>query len=194
MLFYSFLAVLDAEDRSFAEQLFEKYHKYIYKITYNILNNHQDSEDTVDDVMINIIKNIDRFNNASGNDIVAQIVIYSRHAAINLYNKNKRRNKVEGYYTYVNDENEFEEIEYEDTSETVEERIITQETVEIVRKYLRQLTPEHRDVIKLVFVLGYTNVQVARVLHITPNAVGLRLFKAKKKLLELAGGELNERI
>lgn len=194
MLFYSFLAVLDAEDRSFAEQLFEKYHKYIYEIAYNILNNHQDSEDTVDEVMINIMKNIDRFNNASGNDIVAQIVIYSRHAAINLYNKNKRRNKVEGYYTYVNDENEFEEIEYEDTSETVEERIITQETVEIVRKYLRQLTPEHRDVIKLVFVLGYTNVQVARVLHITPNAVGLRLFKAKKKLLELAGGELNERI
>ncbi len=194
MLFYSFLAVLDAEDRSFAEQLFEKYHKYIYEIVYNILNNHQDSEDTVDEVMINIMKNIDRFNNASRNDIVAQIVIYSRHAAINLYNKNKRRNKVEGYYTYVNEENEFEEIEYEDTSETVEERIITQETVEIVRKYLRQLTPEHRDVIKLVFVLGYTNVQVARVLHITPNAVGLRLFKAKKKLLELAGGELNERI
>lgn len=194
MLFYSFLAVLDAEDRSFAEQLFEKYHKYIYEIVYNILNNHQDSEDTVDEVMINIIKNIDRFNNASGNDIVAQIVIYSRNAAINLYNKNKRRNKVEGYYTYVNDENEFEEIEYEDTSETVEERIITQETVEIVRKDLTQLTPEHRDVIKLVFVLGYSNVQAARVLHITPNAVGLRLFKAKKKLLELAGGELNERI
>lgn len=194
MLFYSFLAVLDAEDRSFAEQLFEKYHKYIYEIVYNILNNHQDSEDTVDEVMINIMKNIDRFNNASGNDIVAQIVIYSRHAAINLYNKNKRRNKIEGYYTYVNDENEFEGIEYEDTSETVEERIITQETVEIVRKYLTQLTPEHRDIIKLVFVLGYTNVQAARVLHITPNAVGLRLFKAKKKLLELAGGELNERI
>ena len=194
MLFYSFLAVLDVEDRNFAEQLFEKYHKYIYEIVYNILNNHQDSEDTVDDVMINIIKNIDRFNNASGNDIVAQIVIYSRHAAINLYNKNKHRNKIEGYYTYENDEDEFEEIEYEDTSETVEERIITQETVEIVRKYLTQLTPEHRDIIKLVFVLGYTNVQAARVLHITPNAVGLRLFKAKKKLLELAGGELNERI
>lgn len=194
MLFYSFLAVLDAEDRNFAEQLFEKYHKYIYEIVYNILNNHQDSEDTVDEVMINIIKNIDRFNNASVNDIVAQIVIYSRHAAINLYNKNKHRNKIEGYYTYENDEDEFEEIEYEDTSETVEERIITRETVEIVRKYLKQLTPEHRDVIKLVFVLGYTNVQAARVLHITPNVVGLRLFKAKKKLLELAGGELNERI
>lgn len=194
MLFYSFLTALDAEDRSLAEQLFEKYYKYIYEIAYNILNNHQDSEDTVDEVMINIMKNIDRFNNASNNDIAAQIVIYSRNAAINVYNKNKRRNKVESHYTYVNDESEIAEIEYEDSSETVEERIITQETIEIVRKYLKQLTSEHRDIMKLIFVLGYTNVQAARVLNITPNAVGLRLFKAKKKLLELAGGELNERI
>ena len=31
-----------------------------------------------------IIKNIDKFNHVSGNDIVAQIVIYSRNTAINL--------------------------------------------------------------------------------------------------------------
>lgn len=49
MLFYGFLAALDADNRNFAEQLFEKYHKYIYEIAHNILNNHQDSEDTVDE-------------------------------------------------------------------------------------------------------------------------------------------------
>ena len=32
------------------------------------------------------------------------------------------------------------------------------------------------------------------VLNITPNAVGLRLFRAKKRLLKMAGGELDERI
>ena len=73
MLFYSFLAVLDAEDRSFAEQLCEKYHKYIYEIAYNILNNHQDSEDTVDEVMINIMKNIDRFNNAKQAEVLDRV-------------------------------------------------------------------------------------------------------------------------
>lgn len=194
MLFYSFLAVLDAEDRSCAEQIFEKYHKYIYEIAYNILHNHQDAEDTLDEVMINIMKNIERFNHASRNDIEAQIVIYSRNAAINLYNKNKRRKTVEVPFTYVNDEDELEEIEIEDIDVSMDEVIITNETVEIVRHYLSQLSIEQKDVIKLIYALGYSNVEAAKVLHITPNAVGLRLFKAKKRLLELAGGDLNERI
>lgn len=194
MLFYSYLAVLDAEDRNCAEQIFEKYHKFIYEIAYNILNNHQDAEDTLDEVMINIMKNIEKFSHVSRNDIEAQIVIYSRNAAINLYNRNKRRNKVEVSFTYTNEEDELEDIEIEDDRESVEELSISNETVEIVRKHLKKLPIEQRDVIKLVYALGYSNVEAARVLHITPNAVGLRLFKAKKKLLELVGGELNERI
>lgn len=193
-MFYSFMAVMDAEDRSLTEQLYETYKKQIYAIAYSILRNPPDAEDTLNEVMIHIMKNMDHFRYASGNDITAQIVIYSRNAAINLYNKNKRKNKVSGSYTYVNDENEWEEIELADTNSTVEEQIITQETVEIVRRSIRQLTEEQRDVIKLVYVFGYTNVQAAEVLHITPNAVGMRLFKAKRRLLALAGGELSERI
>ena len=150
MLFYSFLAVLDADDRSCAEQIFEKYHKYIYEIAYNILHKHRDAEDTLNEVMINIMKNIERFNHANRNDIEAQIVIYSRNAAINLYNKNKRRTKVEVPFTYVNDEDELEEIEIEGMGESVDEVIITKETVEIVRRYLPQLSIEQRDVIKLI--------------------------------------------
>lgn len=194
MLFYVFLAALDADDRKCAEEIFDKYHKLIYELAYRILNKHQDAEDTLNEVMINIIKNIERFNHSSRNDIEAQIVIYTRNAAINLYKKNKRRNKVEGHYTYINDEDEFDEIKYENVSHSVEELIITQETVEIICRYLKQLPVEQQDTIKLVHALGYSNVEAARVLHITPNAVGLRLYKAKKKLLELVGGELYERI
>lgn len=84
--------------------------------------------------------------------------------------RNKRRNKIKRYYTYVTDDNEFKEVECWDRAENVGERVIVQETMEIVYKYLQQLTQEHRDVI----VLGYTNVPSARVLHIFPNAVGLR--------------------
>lgn len=194
MFFYAMLLSLGADDRDFVEKIFEKYHKYIYEIAFNILNNHQDAEDIVDDVMINIIKNIEKFLHASGNEIKAQIVIYSRNTAINLYNRNKRRIKHEVSHTYVNEDGEMEEIEIEDLGESMEEFIIRKETVEIVRCCLQQLSVEHRDAIKLVYALGYSNVEAAKVLEITPNAFGLRLYKAKKKLLELAGGELYDRI
>ena len=64
----------------------------------------------------------------------------------------------------------------------------------IVKKYLEQLPEDYQQIIELVYGMGYTNVEVARVLNITPNAVTLKLFRAKKRLLEIAGGELSERL
>jgi len=194
MLFYSFLSVLDTEEKTFVEQLFTKYKGLIYDIAYSVVNNHEDAEDVLDEVMISIIKNIERFHHAGRNDIERQIVIYCRNRAINFYNKNKRKAKKESHYTYMNDDDEYEEIEFEDTGADVEEHIITREMVEIVHTYLMQLNAGQRDLVKLIYAYGYSNVEVARALGITPNAVGLRLFKIKKKLKQMKGGELREYI
>lgn len=70
-----------------------EYHKLIYEVSYRILNRRQDAEDTLDEVMMSVMKNMDKFLHVGRNDIEAQLVIYSRNAAINLYNKNKRRSK-----------------------------------------------------------------------------------------------------
>lgn len=194
MLFYSYLATLDGEERSRAEEIFENYYKLVYEISYKILNNHQDAEDTVDEVMINVIKNIDRFLYADRNAVEAQLVIYSRNAAINLYKKNKYRREHTLPFTFLNEEEEFEDIDIEDPGDSMEDIILSKETVEVVTKHLMNLPIEYRDAIELVYGMGYTNVEAARILHITPNAIGLRLYKAKKKLLKMAGGELHERI
>lgn len=194
MFFCAYMMSLEVEGRNCVEAIFEQYRNLIYTIAFDILNNHHDAEDIVNDVMISVAKNVERFIDASGNDIIAQIVIFSRNASINLYKKNNRRSKIEIPFTYVNDEEELEEIDMEDLSESVDEIILTKEKVATVRKYLKLLPVELQDTIKLVYSLGYSNVEAARILHITPNAVGLRLFKAKKKLLKLSGGELNEDI
>ena len=74
----------------------------------------------------------------------------------------------------------------------MDEVLLSKENSEIVAKYVKQLTFEQQDVIMLVYTLGYSNVEAANVLGISSNAVGMRLFKAKKKLLELGGDELHE--
>ena len=194
MFFWIFLSTLDADERNCVEKIFDQYGKLIYSISYDILKKHHDAEDIVNDVMINIAKNVDKFICASKKDIVAQIVIYTRNASINLYRKNSRRYKFEIPFTYMDDDDEFDEIEIEDKSENVDELILTKEKVTIVTKYLKLLPEELKDTIKLVYSLGYSNVEAARILKITPNAVGLRLHRAKKKLLKLLGGELSEHI
>lgn len=45
------MAIEDEEDRLFVERIFNKYSKNMYLIAANILNNHDDAEDCVQDIL-----------------------------------------------------------------------------------------------------------------------------------------------
>lgn len=192
MLFYVALMTLDEENQEFVGQLYEKYKKKIYEIAYAILKNRHDAEEIVDEVMINVIDNVEKFVQSDGNETLAQLVIYSRNAAINLYKVKKRRSANEIPFTYLNEEGDNEDIEIEDDAPGMDDVLLSKENSEIVARYVKQLTLEQQDAIMLVYTLGYSNVEAANVLGISSNAVGMRLFKAKKKLIEIGGDELHE--
>ena len=192
MLFYVSLMTLDEENQEFVGQLYEKHKKKIYEIAYAILKNRHDAEEIVDEVMINVIDNVEKFVQSDGNETLAQLVIYSRNAAINLYKVKKRRSANEIPFTYLNEEGDNEDIEIEDDAPGMDDVLLSKENSEIVARYVKQLTLEQQDAIMLVYTLGYSNVEAANVLGISSNAVGMRLFKAKKKLIEIGGDELHE--
>lgn len=194
MMFYVALATLADDERSCAEDIFITYEKRIYNIALKILKNHHDAEDTLDRVMINVIENIDKFFDQSRNIVEAQIVIYTRNEAINLYKKNMRRLKHEHSYTCISEDGINIDVDIIDEESYIEDIVINKETIEIMDKYLHQLSADYRDTIKLVYVCGYSNKEAAKILHVTPNAVALRLFKAKNKLINMVGGEFSERI
>lgn len=192
MLFYLALLTLDEDKQDFVGQLYEKHKKKIYEIAYKILKNGHDAEEIVNEVMLNVISNVEKFVQSDGNETLAQLVIYSRNAAINLYKVKKRRSAHEIPLTYLNEDGENEDIEIEDDAAGMDEVLLSKENSEIVARYVKQLTLEQQDAIMLVYTLGYSNVEAANVLGISSNAVGMRLFKAKIKLLELGGDELHE--
>jgi len=194
LLFYLALLTLDEDKQDFVGQLYEKHKKKIYEIAYKILKNGHDAEEIVNEVMLNVISNVEKFVQSDGNETLAQLVIYSRNAAINLYKVKKRRSAHEIPLTYLNEDGENEDIEIEDDAAGMDEVLLSKENSEIVARYVEQLTLEQQDAIMLVYTLGYSNVEAANVLGISPNAVGMRLFKAKKKLLEIGGDGLRELI
>lgn len=191
-MFFLTLDTLEEKEQSFAEELYLKYGKHIYGIALSIVKNHHDAEDVLESVMINIMENLDKFLSADQRGVEAQIVIYSRNAAINLYKKNQRKSNKVRPLQYVDENgNSYEDIK--DNDADIENIVLFNETAEIIRKYLIMLPDEYRDVINLVYGLGYSYKEAAEVLHITTNLVGIRIYRAKKKLIELAGGELIER-
>ena len=194
MLFYIVLQTLDEKNQDFVEGIFEENKKRIFEIANAILKNRHDADEIVDEVMINVIKNVEKFVQSDGNEILAQLVIYTRNAAINCYNAKKRRSAHEVSLTYINEDGEYEDIEVPDDTSDIDDVLLSKENAEKIKKYLKQLTQEQQDAIALVFELGYSNVEAATVLGISPNAVDMRLFKAKKKLLEIGGDDLRELI
>ena len=58
------LEIRDEEDRSFVEQVYEQNKHKLYLIAYDILENHHDAEDCVNDVIVAIIDHLQRYQAA----------------------------------------------------------------------------------------------------------------------------------
>ena len=114
LLFDAALMSLDDINRDFVGQLYETHKKGIYEIAYAILRNRHDAEEIFDEVMIRVINNVEKFVRSDGNETLAQHVIYSRNAAITLYNIKKKRAKHELPFTYTNEDGENEDIDLVD--------------------------------------------------------------------------------
>lgn len=193
MLFYLYLLSLGEDDQRLVLTIYEAYRQKIYAIALDIVGNREDAEDVSQTVMMNVMKNLDKFRAADETDTENQIYIYTRNAAINRYNKNKKRREREDVYTEADDVGTDDGFSA-DELQSIENIVITKETVAVVRDALRKLPETLRDAINLVYLEGYSLTEAATLLKTTPGTISKRLARAKKKLLEGYGKVLYERI
>ena len=91
------IAIEDEDDRSFVETIFNKYAEKMYLEAVNILHNHADAEDCVQDTIVKIIDKLDRFKHAQQEDYLIK-VIPCRNTALNKYKKKSTENKSTIFY------------------------------------------------------------------------------------------------
>ena len=193
MLFYLYLLSLGEDDQKLVLTIYETYRQKIYAIALDIVGDREDAQDVSQTVMLNVMKNLDKFRTADKTDTENQLYVYTRNAAINRYNKNKKRREREDVYTEADDVGADDGFSL-DELQSIENIVITKETVAIVRDALQKLPETLRDAINLVYLEGYSLSEAAKILKTTPGTVSKRLTRAKKKLLEGYGKELYERI
>ena len=81
------------------------------------------------------------------------------------------------------DEEEAEGIE--DEADTPEVALQKKDTGEVLRQCLAKLSPDHREIIDLVYYHEKSVEEVAEIVDIPENTVKTRMFYARKKLAEL---------
>jgi RNA polymerase sigma-70 factor (ECF subfamily) len=170
------LAIKNENERMLVEEIYETYEKHMYMIAFGILHNQQDAEDAVNNTVIKIIRYIDKFVDISCKETKRLIVIYTRSVAFNMYKLKKR--KLNFSLPVSDDEDTDYEIRDEETS--LEDIVINDETISIVRKSIEKLDVKYRDVIILKYYHHLKNAQIADILGISESAVNSRLTRARQ--------------
>jgi RNA polymerase sigma-70 factor (ECF subfamily) len=158
-------------------ELCEYIYGRIYTFVYYRVNHREDAEDLTGDIVMKIIKALDR---QRGN-FHAWMYRIARNAIIDFYRKRGVRKEVS--LMDLHDEPV-------DERSRIDSGILTQDKL---RQGMKELTAEQQEVIILKFIEGYSNEEVATRLKKSVGAVKLlqfRAIRALRKYLRKRGYEI----
>lgn len=173
-------------DSSAYGELVEKYSSFVYRTIYFDIKNHEDAEDIAQDVFIKAYGALNGFRYDS--EFTTWLYRICKNAVYD-YARKSSRNKTVSISDMTYDENDEKEAEIPDRSGQYEpeKQVLSNETVRLVREAIAELSEEHRNVIVLRDIEGYSYTEIADMLSLEEGTVKSRLSRARialKKKLE----------
>lgn len=174
-------------DTAAFERLVRKYEKYVCTTVYSVVRNYDDSFDVAQEVFLKLYHNIGSFKGESS--FSSWLYRIAKNTALDFLRKEKKnRNNVSLYVE--NSDGEEAEIDIPDTSASSnpEQTAVKNEAKDIIYNALDEISDEHKEIIILRDIDGYTYEEISEMLGLEYGTVKSRLFRAReslrKKLLE----------
>ena len=159
-------------DRLAMQVLFARHHVRVYRFVLRLVGNPSAAEDLISDVFLDIWRQADRFEGRSA--VSTWMLAIARFKALSALRKKPDEEL---------DEETAEKIE--DTADDPEVALQKKDKSAVLRKCLEKLSPEHKEIIDLVYYHEKSVEEVAEIVGIPENTVKTRMFYARKKLAEL---------
>ena len=159
-------------DRLAMQVLFARHHVRVYRFVLRLVSDPTTAEDLISEVFLDVWRQANRFEGRSA--VSTWLLAIARFKALSAL----RRRPNEEY-----DEDAAAAVE--DPSDDPEIAVQKKDTSVILRKSLEALSPEHREIIDLVYYHEKSIEEVAVIVNIPENTVKTRMFYARKKLAEL---------
>jgi RNA polymerase sigma-70 factor (ECF subfamily) len=161
------------------DQLLLRYQKRVYSVIYNMVLNHDDTNDLLMEAFEKAYRSIGNFKADSG--FYTWIYRIAVNTALNFLKRHRR-------YQHVSIDNEDEDLqnrsEFLETKD-LEHREHAAQMVELQNKLnesLMKLSDEHRAVVTLFDVQGLSHAEIAQIMKCSEGTVRSRLFYAHKSL------------
>jgi RNA polymerase sigma-70 factor, ECF subfamily len=159
-------------DRLAMQVLFARHHVRVYRFVLRLVGNPSAAEDLISDVFLDVWRQADRFEGRSA--VSTWMLAIARFKALSALRKKPDEEL---------DEETAEKIE--DTADDPEVALQKKDKSAVLRKCLQELSPEHKEIIDLVYYHEKSVEEVAEIVGIPENTVKTRMFYARKKLAEL---------
>ena len=158
-------------DRLAMQVLFARHHVRVYRFVLRLVRNEATAEDLISEVFLDVWRQAGRFEGRSA--VSTWLLAIARFKALSAM---RRRTDAE-----LDDET-AEAIE--DTADNPEVAIEKKDKAAVLRKCLDVLSPDHREIIDLVYYHEKSVEEVAEIVGIPEATVKTRMFYARKKLAE----------
>ena len=146
----------------------------IYRICCAYENDSDEREDLFQDILLNIWKSLDRFENRSS----MNTWVYRIAVNISMLHIRKSVNNKKIHSDYYN------ELLIQSDSDDKEEKIILHEKTEKLFTCINKLNKIDRLIISMVLdEMSYN--EIAEITGLTPNHIGVKINRIKKELLKL---------
>ncbi|MDE7318662.1 MAG: RNA polymerase sigma factor [Lachnospiraceae bacterium] len=165
MLCYLLIIETEPEKRKF-EKIYLKYRQMMHYAANRILHDGHLAEDAVHKAFIRVIEHLDKINEDDHVRTKAFLTVITEHIAIDLYRKRKKENWIS-----------YEELDIY----LADEQPVPEGTSEVAKAIL-ELPVNYSAVLRLKYAQGYTDREIAEILHISEDNVRQRIARAKKKL------------
>ncbi len=162
-------------DLSRFAELYDKYVEQIYRYVYRRVSDQETVEDLVSQTFYDAISHLKSYE-FRGYPFSAWLYKIAHNNVLKWYRVTSRVQRV--------DLEEVAEIKGED--DVVREEVRREEKEDVL-KVLNCMEFEERELIRLKYFEDVSNMEIAQIMGITANNVGVKLYRALKKFKELIG-------
>jgi RNA polymerase sigma-70 factor (ECF subfamily) len=163
------LRAIGQRDHAAMAVLFGRHRTRIYRFILRMVRDEALAEDVLNDTFLQVWQRAGEF--AGRSKVSTWLLGVARHRALTAV----RRPAMEQL-------DEAAALEIPDSSLDPEQAVAAQDRAALLRRALEALSPEHREMIDLVYVEGKSIGEIAELLAIPANTVKTRMFYARKRL------------
>ncbi len=183
------VARLRAGDDAAFEELVRTYSPRLLAVAHRIVGNEEEARDVIQDAFLNAFRSLGNFHgDARLSTWLHRIVVNSALMKLRT-RKRKPEESIEPLLPAFLADGHYAE-KFSSWGEQADVALSRAETQELVRRHIDQLPDSFRTVLVLRDIEGLDTEETARVLGTTPNAVKIRLHRARAALRTLLAPHL----